>query len=137
MQRRGVAFDDAFEFQIFALRHDRHVMVADRPAENIRAARPGAVSGDGNRPLDKSDACCGGKDLVALAAIDNFGIAGNISIPRSAVGFDLIRFRCNNPCHLLPMRGVAHASQNIAMHCRVRPVALDQSLLFELRRFFT
>jgi hypothetical protein len=31
MQRRGVAFDDAFEFQIFALRHDRHVMVADRP----------------------------------------------------------------------------------------------------------
>src|SRR5208283_1122528 len=77
VQRSTVALDRTLEFEAFALRHDRHAVVADRAAQDDLVARTGKIGGDVDIVLDDADARRGDEDLVALAPVDNLGVAGD------------------------------------------------------------
>ena len=74
---RAVALDGAFEFEALALAHDRHAVVADVATENDLVAGTGTIGRDADVVLDDTDAGCGDEDLVAFAAVDDLGVAGD------------------------------------------------------------
>ena len=76
-QRGGVAFQDGLELDPLADRHDGDPVVADRARDEDAVAGPGRA--DRERPAlgHEADAGGGDEDLVALAAVDDLGVAGD------------------------------------------------------------
>ena len=81
LQRGTIARDGAFEFQAFPLRHNGHSVVADISTQDDLVARPRSVCRDVHAALDHADARGRNKYLVALAAIDDLGVAGHKLYP--------------------------------------------------------
>src|SRR5439155_24279679 len=73
----GVALQHGLELDPLANGHDGDAVVADRAGDQDAVARPGVA--DGQPPALGDDADAGGRDvdLVAFAAVDDFGVAGH------------------------------------------------------------
>ena len=77
VQGGAVALNLRFEFQTFALRQNRDAMIADRTAEQHLVAGTGAVGGKVDSLRHKSNSCRVDEQPVALAFLDDLGIARN------------------------------------------------------------
>ena len=88
VERRGVAGDFGFEFEAFAHGHDGDAVHGDLAAEENFVAGPGARWGRCSTPSrDHADAGGVDEDSVGLAAIDDFGVAGDERDARGVGGF--------------------------------------------------
>ena len=76
VQRSAIARNGAFKFKTFALRHDGHSVVANIATENDLVPRPGTIGRDVHAALDHANTRGGNKNLVALPAIHDLGVAG-------------------------------------------------------------
>ena len=77
MQRRTIALNHAFEFQVLSLRQNRHAMIADVAARMILSPGCARSAEMFDRPFHHADTSRRDEDLVALALIHHFGVAGD------------------------------------------------------------
>src|SRR3984957_21306419 len=85
MQGSAITEDGSFKLKVLALGHDRQSVVASVTAEDDLIPSLGTAGRYIHSALNHANAGRGDEDLVSLAPIDDFGIAGHELY---------IRFRC-------------------------------------------
>lgn len=71
VQGRGIADDLDFKFQPLPFRHDRHAVIAHRPADQNHITRAGVFRGDVDSIGNDAKARCVDENPVAVTFVDD------------------------------------------------------------------